>query len=168
VGENENVTLESPLIVPEITSFDGNLSGPQTFSDAELEVSFDADNIEPNDSMPDEIAFGFAAVAPERWPVGGEGALPEGYTIHGSWATVVWDQVGVDEFNVTATLSEPIPEGREPVWVVADYELGVFDKLWHEDPAEFGADRSTVSTVAGEGLDRTTMWMVASRPETVD
>ncbi|GEM_PF-2298973 len=167
VAEDAQVVLEDPLIVPRVSDTQTELTGAQEIQTQDgLFVRFDADNVESSPFLADQIAFGAVALPPEQWPTPGEGAMPAEYTIHGAWALSVWDQVGEDEFHASALLNEAIPEGRVPLWLTADYELAVFEGEWHEEPAEFDeGDRAFVNTTEADGLDRTTMWMVASRPE---
>ena len=51
-----------------------------------------------------------------------------------------------------------------PNILVADYVTGFRDGVMQVEQAEISADRLTVSTPAGAGIDRATLWVLATRP----
>jgi hypothetical protein len=167
IGENEEVTLPTALVVPRVDGTADDLTGAQDIDTTTglTGVKFDADSVDPSPFHLDAVAFGAAVIPEAEWPAPGVG-MPADYMIHGAWALSVWDQSLVDGFQATATLDTSIPDGRTPIWLTADYDLAIENGMWHEDPAQFdGDERNIVMTTEADGLDRTTMWIVASKPE---
>ena len=160
VAEDEQIVLSDPLVVHPVTTV-GNLTGPQDLSFADLQVVFDADAvIERGIPYPaEQVALGAAVVPEANWPDGvGD------WTVHKAWSLAVWDLRVDDGFAVTATLDTAIPSGREVAFLVADYTHGFREGTFFEEAATLSGDGLTLSTPTDAGLDRTTLWLAASRP----
>ncbi len=160
VAEDEQIVLSDPLVVHPVTTV-GALTGAQDLSFADLRVVFDADAvIERGIPYPaDQVAIGAAILPEAHWPDGvGD------WTVHKAWSLAVWDLRVDDGFAVTATLDTAIPAGREVAFLVADYTHGFREGSFFEEAATLSEDGLTLSTPSDAGLDRTTLWLAASRP----
>jgi hypothetical protein len=125
-----------------------------------LEVRFDADAIRLPFG-PKVGSLGAVEIPPERFPTGG---LMD-WTPLRVWALAVWDLESEEPegFQVVAPLTEAVPEGNEVTWLVAHYDYGVVEETFEVFPAELATDRMSISTPANQGIDRTTLWIAATR-----
>ena len=165
-GQGELDLTATPFTVPLVEDIEpiGTGAVERTFPSG-LTVSFDADNV----SLPfgpNEGTLGVVEIPSDRFPVGGL----MGWTPLRAWALAVWEmQIGTPEgFQVSAELNEAVPAGNEITWLVAHYDFGIEEGHFEVFPAELNGDRTIISTPADAGIDRTTMWIAATRPEQTD
>ncbi|TNE89001.1 MAG: carboxypeptidase regulatory-like domain-containing protein [Deltaproteobacteria bacterium] len=160
IGEDEHIVLDEPLVVQQVST-QAELTGLQDLSFGDLRVQFDADAVMAA-GLPypaETLALGATEIPEAQWPRGvGE------WTIHKAWALAVWDLRLDDGFAASATLDSPVAADREVAFLVADYTHGFREGSFFIEPAELSSDGLTLSTPVDGGIDRTTLWIAASRP----
>ena len=160
--DNQQIDLSAePFVIPEVQEIEVFGSGPQEriFSSG-LEVRFDGDHVELPFG-PDEPTLGAVEIPPERFPTGGL----LGWTPQRAFALAVWE-MEIEEpegFQVVVPLAEAVPEGDEVTFLVAHYDYGIVEGTFEVFPAELSEDRMAIRTPAGQGIDRTTFWIAATR-----
>jgi hypothetical protein len=159
VAEDGDHVLDGPFVLPAVPTISEPLTGVASLDlGADLSVTVDADAIVDDGPMPtgaDAVRLGAVPLPPERWPTRGL----DGWTVHAAWALAIWDLEAEDAFAVTAELPEA-PDG-EVAFLVADYTYGFTEgRFWVEDAV---LDGTTLSTPPDGGLDRSTLWLAASR-----
>ncbi len=162
VSEGDHIVLEQPLVVHPVVTQQG-LTGPQDLTLAPgLQVAFDADRIGEERPLPapaEVLAIGATELPEADWPK----AVGD-WTPLAAWTFAIWDLEIEDGFAVTATLNEPLPAEAEVAFLVADYLHGFVEGTLLEEPAILSPDGLTVSSPPNAGLDRTTLWVLATRP----
>lgn len=164
-GQGELDLTASPFTVPEVEDIQPIGTGEVSRTFGDLEVHFNADDV----SLPfgpKEGTLGAVEIPEARWPEGGL----IGWTPLGVWALAVWD-MEIEEaegFQAIATLDTEVPEGNEVTWLVAHYDYGIVEGTFEAFPAELAADRLSIRTPEGSGIDRTTMWIAATRAPQTD
>lgn len=158
LADGEHLVLDRPMRVHPVSTA-RDLAGPQDLELAPgLRVAFDADRVGVDHPLPvpaDQVALGATELPGQDWP-----RATGDWTPHKAWALAIWDLEIDDGFSVTATLDTPIPAGSEVALLVADYLTGFAEGTLEVEPATLSADGLTVTAPA---VDRTTLWMVASR-----
>jgi hypothetical protein len=165
IGENEVITLATPVVTPQVSNTQVDLTGNQdiTFADAGgLRIQFDADEVHSAPEEPDTVGLGAVELPSNRFPTQGLA----GHTIHRGWALTIWDQEieGGTGFAISAPLTSALPQGTDVAILVAKYLEGTQTGQFHVYDAELSGDGMTIHTVAGQGVDRTTMVLAASLP----
>lgn len=162
VADGDDITLD-PITLHRVDGAVGPLSGAQDLQLLpDLRVAFDVGVILDEGPLPagaDDVWLGALAIPQIDWPTDGL----DGWTVHAAWGLAIWDLEAEDEFAVTATLPAPLPSGTEVALLVADYNYGFVNGLFFVEEAELSSDGVTLTTPTEAGLDRTTMWLAASR-----
>ena len=159
VGENEVITIAEPLIIPEITAVNEDLSGAQNLDlDGGLSISFNADLVElPPDAT--NVSVGAVELPQAQWPINGL----DGWTIERAWALSTWDLESKDGFDITAPLSAGLPPGTEVAILYADYIDGITTGHFMVVESTLAPDGMSISTPEGQGIERLTLILAASR-----
>ena len=151
----------SPFTVPLVEDIEPIGAGAQErVFPSGLEVRFDADDL-TLPFGPEAPSLGAVEVPAARFPVGGL----MGWTPLRAWALAVWE-MEIEEpagFQAVAPLTAAVPDGNEVTWLVAHYDYGIVEGTFEAFPAELAADRLSIRTPAGEGIERTTLWIAATR-----
>jgi len=167
VADGDDITLDD-LVLHRVPNNVGPLSGAQDLDLLpDLRVSFAVDAILDSGPLPagaDDVWLGALAIPPEDWPTRGL----DGWTVQAAWGLAIWDLEAEDGFAVTATLPAVLPIDTEVAFLVADYNYGFVQGRFFVEEAELSLDGSTLSTPLSGGLDRTTLWIAATRPATGD
>ena len=151
----------TPYTIPKVEEIEPLGTGAQERIFASgLQVRFDADAVDLPFG-PEEATLGAVEIPPERFPTGGL----LGWTPLRVWALAVWEMEIEDPtgFQVVAPLDEALPDGAEVTFLVAHYDYGIVEGSFEVFPAEIATDRMSIQTPAGQGIDRTTMWIAAMR-----
>lgn len=154
--EDQHIVLDRPLRMHRVDTVT-DLSGPQDLAlDTDLRVAFDADAA----GIPfpaERMALGATALTPRDFPTDtGE------WTPIKAWTLAVWDLHLEGGFHATATLDEPLDD-VDVAFLVADYVTGFRHGTFRVHHTERSPDGRTVSTLPDQGLDRTTLWVLATR-----
>ncbi len=163
VGDDEEVTIDTPLVLHRVANAVGPLTGAQDLQLApELTVRFDADEILDDGALPagaDSVWLGAVEIPKKDWPQAGL----NGWTVVAAWGLAIWDLEAPDAFSVNATLPTPLDPDAEVAFLVADYEYGFTEGHFYEEAAELSEDGAILRTPAGAGLDRATRWLAVTR-----
>ncbi len=157
IEPDEHRVLERPLRIHRVSTEPVG-PGPQDLQlTSDLCVAFDADAV----GIPfpaEEMRLGALPLPEEDWP-----SATGSWTTIKAWTFAVWGLHHEGGFQATATLVEPLPDGAEVAFLVADYVSGFRHGTFQVHDATLSPDGLTVSTLPDQGLDRTTLWVVATR-----